>query len=231
MKDVLKIIPWITILILVVLLLRACHKEDVKPPKVESVKSQTAKVVTIIQVDQQAIDSIERIAAKEAKAADFWEQSTKAIQKDYAALAVKIQSQAAVDCPNLTQELERLAAAKAKETEANGMVIASLKKQIVLKSNVVKTKDGTIKKLLSRIDTCLLNQTALQKYADKVRHRTQLYVGVEAVGNTTKIINGYGITAGLRFKNSTMLMVKVLQVGGQLNYGAGIMMPVSFRRK
>ena len=231
MKLLLKIFPYIVIAILVILLLRACNKPQWQErPKVESVKSQKAKVDTIVKEDTRKTDSIAKELEHEKQNVETLSVINQAIQSDYAKLQYKVQEQAKKDCPSLTPELNNLAAEKMKSDLQHSKIVTSLNKQISLKGAQIAQKDGTIKKLLSKIDTCLLNQTTLQKSNNKLKPRNQFYVGAEAFGNPVKVLAGYGLNVGLRFKNGTMVQLKVLQVGNQTCYGAGLSVPISFRK-
>lgn len=231
MRILAKILPWIIIAVLAFFLIRGCHKPEWREqPKVEPVKEQKQKVHEIIIEDKKGKDSAIALFKKEQKNTESLSGLLIEIQKENNTLAEKVREQAEKDCPNLTPQLDKLSAQKAKSDANNAKIAASLRNQIAIKSKMADDCEKTKAKLLSRLDTSFQNQTALKKSNDKLKPRVQFVLSAEAFGNAGKILNGYGAGVGLRFKNGTTFIVKVWQLDKATNYGGQIIIPVSFRK-
>lgn len=231
MKTFIRILPWIACIILAILLIRGCHKYQwQKQPKVEPVKEQQAKVQVIVKEDTRARDSILKLLDQEKENTETLTVINSEIQKDYNTLQQMVAGHVEKDCPQITPELERLAKKREDELKSHGQIVKSLNKRISLKDADIKQCDLTKGRLLSRLDSSFQNQTALQKSNDKLRPRTQFVLSAEAFGTSGKILNGYGVGAGLRFKNGTMMLIKGYVINGQQNYGAQVVFPISFRK-
>lgn len=101
-------------------------------------------------------------------------------------------------------------------------LITSLRQQNLTKDRFISAKDTAIKKYISLLDTCTKGYAVMENYIKKSKPKSEIYAGVSMLGNPNKILNGYGISLGLRNKKGTQFEISAININNTINYGLSI---------
>lgn len=92
---------------------------------------------------------------------------------------------------------------------------------------IVKNKDGIIavnntqiNNLRASVQTALDQQKKLQDNIKKIMPKSEIYAGIELIGNQTKPLTAYGINLGLKTKKGTYFEVGAFQMSSIIYYQA-----------
>lgn len=206
----------------------------IKEPKVKSVKEQ-AEVVRIDSVASALFkDSVNKIITQLQSEADRWEANWNREVLENRELQDTLGAWLSTTVPDTCKEYQRKAI-----TQYNQLVKVTQSKDnsclqtIKAKDNIISQKDVLITKhkedytkLRINLDTCFAQQKLLEDYAKKVKVRRELYLSVMALGNETKIVNGYGLGLGYRGKNGTAFEIGAMQIGSTINYSISVKKPL-----
>lgn len=76
---------------------------------------------------------------------------------------------------------------------------------------------------LKRIaDTCAVALNKMEKYAKKIKPRSEIFIGANVLGQQSKPLTAYGISLGLRNKKGTQFEIGAYQFNSQVLYQVGI---------
>lgn len=240
MKVLIKYITpknlFILALVIVILYLIMCRGTVVQPqPKIESPKEQIKDVVKDETETKVNVDSLQAIQGHLIKqnnriATNLMNEQDKAesLQKENDALRSKLAAGELTD--NINDNAEKMKENSRKRDSLCSKTIGNLNNQITLKSQVLTEKDKLYQKLRLNFDTAVSNITTLQKHIEKTKPRNQLYLGVMFTGNDAELVSGFGIQAGIKFKNGLIFSGMALQMGAITQYGLGISKVISFRK-
>lgn len=225
------IIAALVIVILYMIMCRGEVKKDI--PQVEAPKEQIKDVVkdeveTKVNVDSlQAIqDKLIKQNSKTTNSLLNEQDKTLLLQQENDALRAKL---AASDLTtDLNASAEKLKENARKKDSLCNRSIKNLSNQITLKSKIITEKDELYKKTRLNFDTAVANISSLQKYISKTKPRNQLYAGAMFIGNDAALISGFGVQAGMKFKNGTMVSIMAIQTGAITQFGVGIGKVISF---
>lgn len=226
------IIVFIVAIIALWFILKTCNPTPSIPiPQVTSVPEIKERVRVDSIASQKYQDSVNKIVRLNEEAADYWEnkfrQSQKSTELATNAINTILNEPTIPDtCKSITDRLrvefdKAVVLSKQKDIACN--------KTIAAKNGVIREKDVLIKQhkkdytlLRQNLDTCLSNQTALEKYIKKVKPRSEIFAGISALGSPEKPLTMYGINLGLRNKKGTQFEIGAYQFNSQVLYQVGI---------
>lgn len=227
----------ILLLILVILYLAMCNKQDIpKPPNIKTTKEQanTVRIDSIASAHYK--DSVNKIISYWQREAGHWEGNWNREVKDNAALQDTLGSWLSSSVPDTCEAYKQRAlleynklvvSNKAKDT-ACSKTIGALKNVITQTDVIVSKQKEDYTKLKVNFDTALSQQTRLQDYADKLTPHNKIAIGL--VGNLYPVI-GYGIGADFIHKKGIVISLSAMTMNGQLYGQLGIKKVISLRRK
>lgn len=219
---------WIIIAILVVVIiwLTQCNgkkNEQPQPPPVKpvhtivaEVKNNEDSIQAITAPLEQELQAKDNIIAKVSNELLSGQDKILKLQQDNDSLLSLLKAGELTN--SLNESAERIKAQIRKNDSLCNKNISALNRQITLKSSIINQKDKLYSKLKSSLDTCLKNQSALEKYAKDIKPRNKLALGV--VSNIAPVF-GIGVGAdfihkkGYVFSGSVMTMQKdyFIQIG------------------
>lgn len=92
-------------------------------------------------------------------------------------------------------------------------------KGVITEQKVLINKGNSIAtSLRAKLDTAFEQQRKLSKAVSSLRPKNSIYIGVTALGNENKFVQGYGINLGLRNKKGNMYEAGALQIGSTISY-------------
>jgi len=223
MKIDLKVII-IALLVLVILYLGMCRSNPVpEKPIVKPVTEQQAEVTHDEDSINAIIDTlVSELQSKDEQLSDAKDElyagqnKTKQLLSENAALRAKLTAGELTD--NINDNSNKLNAQIKKNDSLCNQNISLLQKKVFTKDKIISQKDNLYKKLKSNFDTCLKNQSALERYSKQIKPTNKVALGV--VSNIVPTF-GIGIGAdfihkrGYVFSGSVMTMQKdyFVQVG------------------
>lgn len=229
---------WILVLalIIVIIYLVQCRGNKVveKPVTVpvEAIKNNVVKDEAAIG---QVIDSMNQIVI-----ATTWEAVKNENKLDEARSVIQNLNEtndgllAQLKASELTTDIQKtnelIKAATKKSDSLCRTSLSNLNKTISTKNSIISQKDKLYQSLKKNLDTCLNNQTLLERYSKSVQPRNQVYAGIMYLGNVNKIFNGYGVRLGLKTKNGQMIDVGAIQISGTTNWMLSYSRTISFRK-
>jgi len=122
----------------------------------------------------------------------------------------------------LTRQFDALKKTSANKDNTAQRLITSLRQQGKTKDKFLSAKDTAIKKYITLLDTCTKGYQQLEKSVKKLQPRSEVYVGVSMLGYPNKILNGYGVSLGLRNKQGTQFEINAININNTINYGLSI---------
>ena len=161
----------------------ACHKKNDKPSERKYVPEQKEKIVKDSAGNKRILDSMQRIINFVSDSVNDLKKDRKVILKDMAAQSDIINEllNRPVDDPAYRKALkdrvdELMYTANKSDSNCNG-IIAFKDRQLELKDKQISQKDSAWKDLKRSADTCLKNQTAMEKTEKKYKPKRGISVG------------------------------------------------------
>jgi len=188
MKIDLKVII-IALLVLVILYMGMCRSKPVPvSPVVKPVTEQKQEVAhnedSINAIIDTLVVELQNKDEQLAQANDelyLGQKRTKQLQAENAALRAKLTAGELTD--NINDNADKLNAQIKKNDSLCNSSISLLNKKISTKDRIIYQKDNLYKKLKANFDTCLKNQSALEKYAKQVKPLRELTVAAKVITN------------------------------------------------
>jgi len=223
----------IALLVLVILYMGMCRSKPVpEKPIVKPVTEQQAEVTHDEDSINAIIDTLViELQNKDAQLADAndalysGQKKTKQLLSENAALRAKLTAGELTD--NINDNADKLNAQIKKNDSLCNQNISLLQKKVFTKDKIISQKDNLYKKLKSNFDTCLKNQSALEKYAKQVKPTNKV-----ALGLVSNIIPTFGIGIGADFihKRGFVLSGSVMTMQKDYFIQVGFKKIISFKR-
>ena len=199
MKIDLKVII-IALLVLVILYMGMCRSKPVpEKPIVKPVPEQQAEVKnnedSINAIIDTLVIELQNKDEQLAQANDETYSGHKRIKQllsENAALRAKLTAGELTD--NINDNSNKLNAQIKKNDSLCNQNISLLQKKVFTKDKIISQKDNLYKKLKSNFDTCLKNQSALEKYSKQIKPTNKVALGV-----VSNIVPTFGIGIGADF--------------------------------
>jgi len=161
----------IALLVLIILYLGMCRSKPVSElPPVKPVTEQQAEVIHDEDSINAIIDTlVSELQSKDEQLSDAKDElyagqnKTKQLLSENAALRAKLTAGELTD--NINDNSNKLNAQIKKNDSLCNQNISLLQKKVFTKDKIISQKDNLYKKLKSNFDTCLKNQSALEKYS------------------------------------------------------------------
>lgn len=118
-------------------------------------------------------------------------------------------------------EYNKISEASKKKDAVNEKIIASKNVIINQKDLLIANGKKDYKNLRANTDTCLKNQTTLEKYVKALKPKRELYIGAIGMGNQSLKGFGFGVNLGLRDRKGNMYEIGVVQLGNTTQYTVG----------
>ncbi len=190
----------IALLVLIILYLGMCRSKPVPElPPVKPVTEQQAEVIHDEDSINAIIDTlVSELQSKDEQLSDAKDElyagqnKTKQLLSENAALRAKLTAGELTD--NINDNSNKLNAQIKKNDSLCNQNISLLQKKVFTKDKIISQKDNLYKKLKSNFDTCLKNQSALEKYSKQVKPTNKV-----ALGLVSNIIPKFGIGIGADF--------------------------------
>lgn len=227
---------FIAALILIIIYFAACHKvAPIEKPVYVPVTTQ----VEVVKKDEAAMkvvsDSFNLILKKEKNETAKAKLERDDVIADYLNLQNNISSTLSNPVPDtckkivgqLTGQFNNLKILSDKKDKSCNDQVSSLERMITTQSNFLGQKNKDYARLRLSLDTCWINQKKLEKYADKVKPRNQVYVGISA--NVLPTF-GYGVDLGLKLKSGIMFEGRAMMLNNQTYGQISIKKIISFKK-
>ena len=190
----------IYLLVLVILYMGMCRSKPVpEKPIVKPVTEQQAEVTHDEDSINAIIDTlVSELQNKDEQLSDAKDElyagqnKTKQLLSENAALRAKLTAGELTD--NINDNADKLNAQIKKNDSLCNQNISLLQKKVFTKDKIISQKDNLYKKLKSNFDTCLKNQSALEKYSKQIKPTNKV-----ALGLVSNIIPTFGIGIGADF--------------------------------
>jgi len=190
----------IALLVLVILYMGMCRSKPVpEKPIVKPVTEQQAEVTHDEDSINAIIDTlVSELQNKDEQLSDAKDElyagqnKTKQLLSENAALRAKLTAGELTD--NINDNADKLNAQIKKNDSLCNQNISLLQKKVFTKDKIISQKDNLYKKLKSNFETCLKNQSALEKYSKQIKPTNKV-----ALGLVSNIIPTFGIGIGADF--------------------------------
>jgi septal ring factor EnvC (AmiA/AmiB activator) len=190
----------IALLVLVILYMGMCRSKPVpEKPIVKPVTEQQAEVTHDEDSINAIIDTlVSELQNKDEQLSDAKDElyagqnKTKQLLSENAALRAKLTAGELTD--NINDNADKLNAQIKKNDSLCNQNISLLQKKVFTKDKIISQKDNLYKKLKSNFDTCLKNQSALEKYSKQIKPTNKV-----ALGLVSNIIPKFGVGFGADF--------------------------------
>lgn len=223
----------IGLLILVILFLLTCNGNEVE------IKPTVTPVDTIIKRVEVADKEIQKIVDSTYKVITQLKSENSSITKQLQAARYEIsdlyQSNqdliSQVGNAELKNDLIDNSEAIRKNCEGrdslNQLSISNLNKQLSAKDKTISAKTTFAYKLKSNLDTCLSNQSELERYAKQLQPHNELSIGLTANVNP---MFGIGLMAQFRNKKGVAIQGSAMLLNGQVYNQVSVLKPISLRK-
>jgi len=224
----------IALLVLVILYLAMCRGSKPVPvaPVVKPVAEQQAEVSrnedsinAIIAPFEDELQAKDKIIAKVSNELLNGQDKILKLQQDNDSLLSLLK--AGDLASSLNESAEKIRAQIKKNDSLCNKNISALNRQVTLKSNIITQKDRLYSKLKSSLDTCLKNQTALEKYSKQIKPTNKVALGV--VSNVYPIF-GVGVGADFIHKNGYVFSGSVMTMQKDYFVQVGLKKVISFKK-
>jgi len=223
----------IALLVLVILYLGMCRSKPVPElPPVKPVTEQQAEVIhdedSINAIIDTLVIELQNKDEQLAQANDETYSGHKRIKQllsENAALRAKLTAGELTD--NINDNADKLTAQIKKNDSLCNSSISILNKKITTKDKIIFQKDNLYKKLKANFDTCLKNQSLLDKYAKEIKPTNKV-----ALGLVSNIIPTFGIGIGADFihKNGFVFSGSVMTMQKDYFVQVGFKKIISFKK-
>lgn len=215
----------IALLVLVILYMGMCRSKPVpEKPIVKPVTEQQAEVThdedSINAIIDTLVIELQNKDDQLAQANDeiySGNKRTNQLLSENAALRAKLTAGELTD--NINDNADKLTAQIKKNDSLCNSSISLLDKKITTKDKIIFQKDNLYKKLKANFDTCLKNQSLLEKYAKGIKPTNKVALGV--VSNVYPIF-GVGVSASFITKKMFIYDFSVIQMNNKQFYQVGI---------
>jgi len=203
----------IALLVLVILFLDPCNfwrkKELPQQPKVKTETQQRKEVANnedsinaIIAPFEDELQAKDKIIAKVSNELLNGQDKILKLQQDNDSLLSLLK--AGDLASSLNESAEKIRAQIRKNDSLCNKNISALNRQVTLKSNIITQKDRLYSKLKSSLDTCLKNQTALEKYSKQIKPLREVTIAAKVITNYVFPLKpNAGVEVGYRNKKGT----------------------------
>ena len=201
----------IALLVLVILYLAMCRGSKPVPvaPVVKPVAEQQAEVSRNEDSINAIIDTlVSELQSKDEQLSDAKDElyagqnKTKQLLSENAALRAKLTAGELTD--NINDNSNKLNAQIKKNDSLCNQNISLLQKKVFTKDKIISQKDNLYKKLKSNFDTCLKNQSALERYSKQIKPLRELTIAAKVITNYVFPLKpNAGIEVGYRNKKGT----------------------------
>ena len=200
----------IALLVLVILYLGMCRTKPVPElPPVKPVTEQQAEVIHDEDSINAIIDTlVSELQSKDEQLSDAKDElyagqnKTKQLLSENAALRAKLTAGELTD--NINDNSNKLNAQIKKNDSLCNQNISLLQKKVFTKDKIISQKDNLYKKLKSNFDTCLKNQSALERYSKQIKPLRELTIAAKVITNYVFPLKpNAGIEVGYRNKKGT----------------------------
>lgn len=204
----------IALLVLIILYLGMCRSKPVPElPPVKPVTEQQAEVIHDEDSINAIIDTlVSELQSKDEQLSDAKDElyagqnKTKQLLSENAALRAKLTAGELTD--NINDNSNKLNAQIKKNDSLCNQNISLLQKKVFTKDKIISQKDNLYKKLKSNFDTCLKNQSALEKYSKQIKPLRELTIAAKVITNYVFPLKpNAGIEVGYRNKKGTEFSV------------------------
>jgi len=223
----------IALLVLVILYMGMCRSKPVpEKPIVKPVTEQQAEVTHDEDSINAIIDTlVSELQNKDEQLSDAKDElyagqnKTKQLLSENAALRAKLTAGELTD--NINDNADKLNAQIKKNDSLCNQNISLLQKKVFTKDKIISQKDNLYKKLKSNFDTCLKNQSALEKYSKQIKPTNKV-----ALGLVSNIIPTFGIGIGADFihKRGFVLSGSVMTMQKDYFVQVGFKKIISFKK-
>ena len=216
---------WLFLLaVAVIIIMWQCRKEvvpvlpPIKPVSEikQEVKNNEDSINAIIATLEIELEQKDKLIEKASDELETGQNKSKQLLSENAALRAQLKAGELTD--NINNNSNKLAEQIRKNDSLCNKNISLLTKKVTTKDAIINQKDRLYKKLKSSLDTCLKNQSALEKYSKQVKPKRELYAGIMYMGNVNRIFNGYGVKLGLRTKKGEYIDFGAMQISGTTNW-------------
>jgi chromosome condensin MukBEF ATPase and DNA-binding subunit MukB len=213
MKIDLKVII-IALLVLVILYLGMCRTKPVPElPPVKPVTEQKAEVIHDEDSINAIIDTlIVELQNKDEQLAEVndalydGQKARRILQAENAALRAKLTAGELTD--NINDNADKLNDQIKKNDSLCNTTIILLNKKVSIKDKVISQKNNLYKKLKSNFDTCLKNQSSLERYSKQIKPLRELTIAAKVITNYVFPLKlNAGVEVGYRNKKGTEYIV------------------------
>ena len=200
----------IALLVLIILYLGMCRSKPVSElPPVKPVTEQQAEVIHDEDSINAIIDTlVSELQSKDEQLSDAKDElyagqnKTKQLLSENAALRAKLTAGELTD--NINDNSNKLNAQIKKNDSLCNQNISLLQKKVFTKDKIISQKDNLYKKLKSNFDTCLKNQSALERYSKQIKPLRELTIAAKVITNYVFPLKpNAGIEVGYRNKKGT----------------------------
>ena len=200
----------IALLVLIILYLGMCRSKPVPElPPVKPVTEQQAEVIHDEDSINAIIDTlVSELQSKDEQLSDAKDElyagqnKTKQLLSENAALRAKLTAGELTD--NINDNSNKLNAQIKKNDSLCNQNISLLQKKVFTKDKIISQKDNLYKKLKSNFDTCLKNQSALERYSKQIKPLRELTIAAKVITNYVFPLKpNAGIEVGYRNKKGT----------------------------
>jgi len=200
----------IALLVLIILYLGMCRSKPVPElPPVKPVTEQQAEVIHDEDSINAIIDTlVSELQSKDEQLSDAKDElyagqnKTKQLLSENAALRAKLTAGELTD--NINDNSNKLNDQIQKNDSLYNKNISLLQKKVFTKDKIISQKDNLYKKLKSNFDTCLKNQSALERYSKQIKPLRELTIAAKVITNYVFPLKpNAGIEVGYRNKKGT----------------------------
>lgn len=223
----------IALLVLVILYMGMCRSKPVpEKPIVKPVTEQQAEVTHDEDSINAIIDTlVSELQSKDEQLSDAKDElyagqrKTNQLISENAALRAKLTAGDLTD--NINNNADKLNAQIKNNDSLCNKNISLLQKKVSTKDKIISQKDNLYKKLKANFDTCLKNQSLLEKYAKEIKPTNKV-----ALGLVSNIIPTFGIGIGADFihKRGFVFSGSVMTMQKDYFVQVGFKKVISFKR-
>ena len=217
-------------MVIVLLYLLTCKKPLPVPIVVTSVDSIKERIIHDTIVSRQYQDSVIAIIESKDKEIASLYYTRNVLQHQVNSLEQGFTDYIATPLPDtckkyqawVISEYNKISEASKKKDAVNEKIIASKNVIINQKDLLIANGKKDYKNLRANTDTCLKNQTTLEKYVKALKPKREVYIGAIGMGNQSLSGFGFGINLGLRTRKGMMYEVGVVQIANTTQYTVGV---------
>ncbi len=203
--DWMKLILWVTVIVLAYFLFKSCGKSPEKPKVITG--KQVRDTIRLIDAERNRLnDSFNVILAQYDRQIKTYQYNYDNLMADYlnqqngidVTLTKPIPDTCKEIVGQLTGQFNSLKKTSAQKDRAASNTINSLTAKSNTQTKLIASKDSSYKKLLKTADTCSQSLTALEKYVKKIKPKRDISVGLSGMTNYVNLKPAIGLGLGYR---------------------------------